>query len=228
MPGRIVLAGGDEFRSGCIEMDRAILDAIGVGNPKVLIVPTAAVTGPQKAAHDGVVHFSGLGAIASPLMVLETEHANDESLLAVMSGADAIYFTGGSPDHLLSVVGKSKCFSLLQAALLNGVVVGGSSAGAMVMGSKMRRPLAGVWVDALGVAPGLAVLPHHERSDPAAVAKDLVQSAPSGLVFLGIDAQSCCFGIPGNWQVLGPGKVTVYRNGGWHSYHSGDNLPSDV
>ena len=228
MPGGVVLAGGNEFRSGCIEMDRAILASISGDQPRVLIVPTAAVTGPQKAANDGVVHFSSLGAAASRLMVLEAEHANDDSLISPVSDAAAIYFTGGSPDHLLSTIKGSKLFNLLQSALANGAVVGGSSAGAMVMGSKMRRPRAGGWVDGLGVVPGIAVLPHHEGSDPASVAQDLAQSAPADLVFLGIDAQSCCFGHPGNWQALGSGKVTVYKNGTWQTFNSGEKLPTDV
>ena len=42
MSGRLALAGGDEFRSGCESMDAAILAATGRPRPVVLIVPTAA------------------------------------------------------------------------------------------------------------------------------------------------------------------------------------------
>ena len=64
-------------------------------------------------------------------------------------------------------------------------MLGGSSAGAMVMGSVMRRPPLydggdgkDRWVDGLGIAPNICVLPHHERRDPAEVAAELRQSAP--------------------------------------------------
>ncbi len=228
MEGKIILAGGDEFRRDCISMDRHIVSSASNVRPKVLIIPTAAVTGPQKAANDGVVHFSGLGAEASSLMVLNAEDANDESLVGQVLDHDIIYFTGGSPDHLLATLGGSRLLANLMTALERGAVVGGSSAGAMVMGSKMRRPRAGGWVDALGIAPGLAVLPHHERSEPADVCRELVENAPKGLTFLGIDAQSGCLGVPGNWEALGSGRVTLYRDGSWEMFSPGETLPSDI
>ncbi len=228
MDGKIILAGGDEFRRDCVSMDKHILSAIAKPSPRVLIVPTAAVTGPQKAANDGVVHFSGLGANASSLMVLEPADANDESLASQVLDCDVVYFTGGSPDHLLSTLKGSRLLTNLQAGLEQGTMVGGSSAGAMVMGSRMRRPRIGEWVEALGIAPGVAVLPHHERSDPAVVCRELADSAPEGLVFLGIDAQSGCFGSPGSWRAVGLGKVTLYKDGSWEVFRDGDGLPPGI
>ena len=45
---------------------------------------------------------------------------------------------------------------------------------------------------------------------------------------LGIDARTGCLGGPGNWRVVGSGRVTVYRGDGWETYDSGTSLPSDV
>ena len=42
MSGAIALVGGDEFRQGCEEMDRAVLEASGVSTPSLLVLPTAA------------------------------------------------------------------------------------------------------------------------------------------------------------------------------------------
>ena len=106
MPGGIVLAGGDEFRPGCEEMDSAVLGSTGARAPRVLVIPTAAVTGPQKAASDGVRYFSSLGAQSSALMVLDKGHAEDEEVLRQVPGASVLYFTGGSPDHLLGHVAR--------------------------------------------------------------------------------------------------------------------------
>ena len=226
MPRAIILAGGDEFRSNCVEMDSQILRATEVEAPRVLIVPTAAVTGPQKAASDGVRHFSQLGADASALMVLDEKHANDEELIAPVSEASVVYFTGGSPDHLLGALRGSALFSHLKEMLGKGMVLGGSSAGAMVLGSMMRRPSSRGWVEGLGVAEGVGVLPHHERSDPSTVAAELARSAPADLKVLGIDAQTCCFGAPGSWKVLGSGKVTAYDKGSWTTFSAGESLPT--
>ena len=226
MAGEIVLAGGDEFRSGCEEMDSYILRVVGLQPPRVLVLPTAAVTGPQKAAADGVRHFSRLGALASELMVLERAHAEDEDLVQLVVGTSLIYFTGGSPEHLLATLRDSKLLGSLEKEKRGGAVVGGSSAGAMVMGSFMKLPSSGEWVRGLGIAEGLGVLPHHERSDPAAVSGEVAATAPPGLKVLGIDAQTCCFGNPGNWTVLGCGRVTAYDGTSWQVFNPGDVLPS--
>ena len=238
MPGTIVLVGGDEFRVGCEEMDREVMRASGrhspeEGNPaSVIIIPTAAVTGPAKAANDGVTHFAALGGNASQLMALEPEQANDAAFVAPVTDADVVYFTGGSPDHLLTTLRDSALLRLLTEGLERGLVLGGSSAGAMVMGSIMRRPplypasdSADRWVEGLGIAPNICVLPHHERRDPAETLAELRRSAPSGPVYLGIDARTGVIGGPGDWRVAGFGKVTVYRGDGFAVFSAGERLP---
>ena len=228
MTGGIVLAGGDEFRAGCEVMDAAVLQSTGQDPPRVLIVPTAARRGAAKAAANGVAYFSGLGAAAAELMVLDRQDADDPHLVAGAAGASVVYFTGGSPDHLLATLKGSWLLEQLQECMAAGAVVGGSSAGAMVMGSMMRVPSDGRWAPALGLAGGVAVLPHHETRDPERVAAELVSDAPANLKVLGIDARSGCFGSPGRWTVLGPGRVVLYEGGSWRAFHHGDVLPGHV
>ena len=226
MPGQIALVGGDEFRIGCEEMDREIMRASGNDPAKVVVVPTAAVTGPAKAANDGATHFGALGGDSSKLMLLERSHAEDSGFFAPATTADVVYFTGGSPEHLLETVVDSPFLKAVLESVSAGSVLAGSSAGAMAMGSMMRRPRAGGWVESLSVVPGVAVLPHHERHDQAETSKELQDTAPSGLTFLGIDARTGCLGTPNNWRVVGSGRVTVYQGSEWKIFNSGDMLPS--
>ena len=226
MTGQIALVGGDEFRAGCEEMDREIMRESGHDPAKVVVVPTAAVTGPAKAANDGATHFGALGGDSSRLMLLERNHAEDPDFFASATMADVVYFTGGSPEHLLETVFDSPFLKAVLESVDRGAVLAGSSAGAMVMGSMMRRPSAGGWVEALGLVPGIAVLPHHERRDQAETLSELQESAPGGLTFLGIDARTGCLGRPGNWRVVGSGRVTVYQGSEWQIFNSGDKLPA--
>ena len=152
------------------------------------------------AAAHGVGYFSDLGANASPLMVLEAAHANDEGLLSPIDTADIIYFTGGNPAYLLDILTDSLLLTKLNDALDRGAILAGSSAGAMVFGSWMRFK---EWRQTLGIAQGVAALPHHERTDPGVVASELAEAAPSGIVVLGIDGKSACLGGPVEWKVLG-------------------------
>jgi len=226
MPGQIALVGGDEFRYGCEDMDREIMRASGQDPARVVVIPTAAVTGPAKAANDGKTHFGALGGDSSQLMLLERNHAEDPDFFAPVNTANVVYFTGGSPEHLLETVRGSQFYQALMAAADGGAVLAGSSAGAMVMGAMMRRPRAGGWIEGLSVVPGVAVLPHHERRDQAETSKDLQETAPSGLTYLGIDARTGCLGNPGDWQVVGFGRVTVYQGSDWQIFNAGDKLPS--
>ena len=238
MPGAIALVGGDEFRAGCEEMDRDVMRASAKDPARVIIIPTAAVTGPAKAANDGVTHFSSLGGVSSELMVLEAEQANDAAFCAPVTDADVVYFTGGNPDHLLSTLRDSVLLRLLREGLERGLVLGGSSAGAMVMGSIMRRPplysstgeqgASDRWVEGLGIAPGICVLPHHERRDPSETAAELARSAPPGTTYLGIDARTGVLGGADNWLVTGFGKVTVYRDNDYAVFASGDRIPAGI
>lgn len=228
MPGEIGLVGGEEFRPGCEDMDREIMRASGQDPARVVIIPTAAVAGPAKAANDGVRHFSSLGGNASHIMALEKAHADDPTLVQAIEGAGVIYFTGGSPDHLLATLQGSQLLRALLAAVESGAVLAGSSAGAMVMGSLMRRPRIGQWVEALGVTPGIAVFPHHERNEPEETSRQLRAQVSPGLIVLGIDARTGCLGRPGSWRVVGSGKVTVYQGNKWAVYNSGESLPAGI
>jgi len=220
LDGRIALVGGDEFRPGCEDMDRAILRSTGVERPSLLVVPTAADKYPSESASNGVSYFAELGAKSSALMVLDRSQANDPDLIAPTDTADVVYFTGGNPAHLLDTLRGSLLLTKIEQALERGAIVAGSSAGAMVMGPWMRFR---EWRQALGIA-GVVTLPHHERNDPDQVAKDLADAAPSGVPVLGIDGKTACFGGPKTWEVLGPGHVTAYQDGQWRRYSAGELL----
>ena len=223
MLGPIALAGGDEFRPGCRGMDKSLLELGASAQPSVLVIPTAAAAEgrPDMAASNGVVYFASLGAQAMPLMVLSREEANVPELAVALEGISHVYFSGGSPDHLLEVLRGSLLLERILEWRREGGVLAGSSAGAMVMGEYMRSPRSGEWVEGLGVCPGVGVLPHHEGRDPAEVSASLQETLSEGIDVLGIDAQSGCVMKEGKWEVLGEGGVTVYRQGGWRRYGAG-------
>ena len=222
MNGRLALVGGDEFRAGCEIMDAAIIAATGKATPAALIVPTAAAfENPSRAADNGARHFAALGANAAPLMALDRRDANDPAIAAEIDSADIAYLTGGNPAHLLEALRDSALLDAIRRGLSRGMILAGSSAGAMVLGSFMR--FRGAWTPALGIAGGIAILPHHERADPDAVFADLWESAPSELTAaLGIDGRTGIISESGGWRVLGAGCATVYRRDGWERAESGD------
>lgn len=220
MAGKIALVGGDEFLPNCREMDNQLIEATGYVSPKVLIVPTAAATErPELAARHGVQQFEALGADVSPLMVVNSDDANDEDVIADVDKAELVYLTGGNPAYLLEVLHGSLLLRKITQGLERGMILAGSSAGAMVLGERMRFRQ---WSDALGVVPGVAVLPHHERSSKSRTSREVAVETSDGVTALGIDGATGCFTEGDGWRVLGVGSVTVYKGREWNTYESGE------
>ena len=227
MARRILLVGGDEFRPSGVGMDRRMLHQTGQSTPRVAIIPTAAAhENPALAASNGVRHFTGLGASAYSVGVVRRADAENPRVVAQLEGADVIYFTGGSPEHLHAVLDGSPLLEAVIAANQGGAIWAGSSAGAMVLGPVMRRPSSGSPVSpALGIIPDVMVLPHHERSDPQAVTTSLSSRETVGLAVLGIDGGSGVMLDPEGATALGAGNVTVYQAGSWRRYAGGETVP---
>jgi len=224
---RILLVGGDEFRPAAAGMDRHLLQSTGKDAPRVAIIPTAAAReNPQLAASNGIRHFNGLGADAYGVDVIQRADAENPRIAAQLDGADVIYFTGGSPEHLHSVLAGSPLLDAVVGANNAGAVWAGSSAGAMVLGAVMRRPSSGSPVSrALNIVPNVMTLPHHERSDPEATLAQLSGREFVGLTVLGIDGGSGVLLEAAGATALGGGNVTVYRDGAWRRYAGGEPIP---
>lgn len=227
--GMLALVGGDEFRANCAPMDRELLGMIARRPARVVILPTAAQQGPGMAAANGVRYFAGLGAEASSAMVLSRADADDPQFVATLADADLIYLTGGSPSHLLTALQGSAVWGAILRRYQEGAMIAGSSAGAMVMGVAMRYGGAG-WTPTLGLAPRLAVIPHHAGTPSAAqtytadLRASLPQLAPPPTV-VGVATATACVSADGaEWLVVGVGAVTVYAPEGAHGYHAGERF----
>lgn len=219
MKGSLALVGGDEFQTGCQDLDRSILATTKHKKPIVLILPTAAAhQNPSKAASNGVEYFSKLGADATPLIVLDSEQANQESLVSKVESAQVVYITGGDPKYLITVLRGSLLLERLTYLNKHGMAIIGSSAGAMVMAAWIRYRS---WVRGLEIVPDVAVMPHHDGSDPEQIMHQFTENILERTTVLGIDAQTGCMSSKNGWAVLGPGKVTVYSSSGWQHYRSG-------
>jgi cyanophycinase len=222
MTGLIALVGGNEFRQDCEPMDRVLLARLG-SRPKVIIIPTAAAReNPDLAAENGVRYFSGLGAEAEAVMIIDAETARRPALVARLRNADLLYFTGGDPVYLLDTILDSPAWKAAQEVLQRGRILAGSSAGAMILGGQMWAPGSG-WRQGLGLLPSIAVIPHHASMASRWNAAHMRASLREGVILVGIDEATALVGPP--WQVLGPRQVTVYRGKKPAIFKEGQNVP---
>lgn len=210
--GIIALAGGNEFRTDCAMMDRRLLERLGKPEPRVVIIPTAAVRGnPRMAGENGVRHFRTLGAWASMALIVTRAEANTPRLFDAILDADVVYIAGGDPGYLLETIRDTLLWRAILGVYERGGMIAGSSAGAMLLSAYMRVWNKGDWTAGLGLASRVAVLVHHNGS--TATTNDPLRMTPAGLPIVGIAEATACFSDDDEtWEVAGGGSVTVYRH----------------
>ena len=105
-------------------------------------------------------------------------------------------------------------------AFHNGAVVGGSSAGAMVICEFYYDPSAGRVHEGLNLIPNSLVLPHHNTFGKS-WAPQLLKKIPD-VTLIGIDEQTGMINDGAQaWTVYGRGGVTLYRNHQIEIYQAG-------
>lgn len=231
MAGTLVLVGSGEFTDAMERVDRDLLAAAGRPRPRVAIVPTASAPDGeavfQRWAEEGRRHFSALGAEVETIMVHDRHEADDPMWAQAIGEADLVYLSGGKPTALHNALDGTRAGAALIDAWRRGAAVAGSSAGAIVLGScrltvrRHIRPLA--WQRALGLAAGAAIVPHYDAL-PEALLAFVVLQAPRGTTVVGIDENTALVGRDGSWQVVGPGRVTLWHGRHRTRFHEGDTI----
>ncbi len=204
--------------------DRRAIELAGGWDAPVCIIPTAAAPdhNDRRAGQNGVNWFTHLGAknvIALPLV--DSASANDASIAATLRAARLIYLLGGFPHYLGQTLAGSACWQTMRDAFAAGAVVGGSSAGAMVLCQHYHDPESKRIHAGLDLIPNACVIPHHDHFGQSWVAQ-LTQALPAATL-IGIDEQTGMIddGAQGEWTVYGKGLVTLYRAGTSTVYRAG-------
>ncbi len=230
-PGPIALVGSGEFLPGMADVDASLLASTGRGRPRVAILPTASWPDGEEVfrrwAAMGVEHFSALGAEVEPVLVRDRFDAADAAHVQAIGEADLIYLSGGQPGHLSGALVGSPVGDALVAAHHRGAILAGCSAGAMALVERhfdfRRRRLFWPirWRPGLDLVPGTTVIPHYDAF-PEPMSAMLVFQAPRGVTILGIDEDTALVGRDGSWQVMGPGRVTVWSGRHRQRFRAGD------
>lgn len=230
-PGIVALVGGDEFHPGNEQQDELLRDAAR-GRP-AYVVATAARQGPEMAVRTAQRWFSSLGLDMEELRLRTPTEARSEAAVAQARGAGLIYICGGDPGRVVQVLHGSPAWEAIRDAWRAGCALAGSSAGAMALcrwtlvrrsfpGHTARRPL-----DALGLVPDCALLPHYDTFGERWIPSAQEQLGPDTLL-VGVDERSAAVWSDGTWRAAGPGAVTLVRGEERRRFASGspiDGLP---
>ena len=230
--GTLVLAGSGEFLPIMRAVDEMVLRHTPGQPPRVAIVPTASGlegTVPFDWIARGVAHFADLGCAAFGVPILDRSTVDDPAHVAALAGADLISLSGGNPRHLVETLRDSAAWAAIRTAHAGGATLAGSSAGAMALAELVVSPRSAEpsWQPALGLVPGIGVLPHFDRFGGARTGP-LSAIAPAGLTILGIDEDTIVMLAAGTATVLGARTVTVLRDGEATIFGAGEQLPAGV
>ncbi len=136
MAGYILLEGGAEFGGLMSEPDRRAIELAGGSDAPISIIPTAAApdNNDQRAGQNGLDWFQSLGARQIEVLpIIDVASANDAEIVARLSRSRLIYMLGGFTGYLGQVLANSASWQAMLQAYEAGAVIGGSSAGAMVL-----------------------------------------------------------------------------------------------
>jgi cyanophycinase len=226
--GTVALVGSGEYLPTILPVDRYLLTRIAAV-PRVVVLPTAAVpdgaTVAERWARMGVEHFTKLEAQVEAVMLNTRADAEDAAIIAKLAEANFIYFSGGKPGYLLETLQGTQAWAAIEHVFANGGVLAGCSAGAMVLGGEFFD-FPQVWRTrpALGVVPGIAVIPHFDEI-PSFFADNAIKAAAGKVTVVGIEGATALVGSRADWTVRGTGGVTLFVGRSKTRYTEGQAVP---
>jgi cyanophycinase len=220
-----MVIGGAEDRAGDCGLLKVFADLCGGAGARIALITTASGAPAQSfATYRAAFRRLGIRDIRE-LRLASHEHASGEQALTALAAATGIFLTGGDQARLEFLVGSRANRALRDHVADNSLVVAGTSAGAMALGSTMilggnvrpggHHPHGWEMADdPLRTGPGLGLLPAaiidvhvtQRRRLPRLIAA--VTGHPSHLG-LGIDEDTAVLVRPGRFDVLGRGEVAA-------------------
>lgn len=216
-PGPLVVIGGAEDRKGRARILREFVQLAGGGKGRLTVV-TVATEDPVAVGQEYVKVFGRLGCKdVRALDVPGRREASGPEVMEALEQSTGVFFTGGSQLRITNLLGGTAADRVLHRRHEEGLVLGGTSAGAAMMSSTMilggaseASPRAGV----VEVGPGLEFLPgvmidqHFTRRGRCGRLLSALARYPHQLG-VGIDEDTAMIVQDGQFRVVGEGAVTV-------------------
>lgn len=224
--GTLALVGSGEFLPAIEPLDKLLLERLS-GPARVAVLPTASAPDgpgvPERWAQMGVDHFTRLGAEVSPVLLLTREHAESEALAEKIAAANFVYLSGGKPQYLVDTLRDTPCWQAIAGVFAAGGVVAGCSAGAMALAERMVDfPRLWRTLPALGLAPGMAVIPHFDELP--GLFTNLGRLATREISVVGVPGSSGLVGSGHSWTAQGRSGITVFTSQGKKVYPTGEQV----
>jgi cyanophycinase len=214
---QLVIIGGAEDKDGDSQILREFVRRAG-GTRARIVIMTAATELPREVGENYIRVFERLGAEHVRIVDTETrEDASSSTALEAISKATGIFFTGGDQARITSILKDTEIDAAIHKRYAEGIVVGGTSAGAAVMpdvmiveGDSETNPRIEI-VDmgpGMGFLPGVVIDQHFSQRGRLGRLISALAQQPAVLGF-GIDENTAMVVTDNQFEVVGQGSVTV-------------------
>jgi cyanophycinase len=135
--GELLIIGGNEEKCNKAEILSKFIELSKQRDGTVGILPSASSI-PEEVSADYSSLFRKQGTKRIVVLDVDSqEKANDPEILKQASGLSALFITGGDQERLSNLIRDTKLHKLLMEKWKSGMVIGGTSAGASIMGKHM-------------------------------------------------------------------------------------------
>jgi cyanophycinase len=214
--GALVIAGGgDRLREAGI-LQRFLTLAGGPDAP-IVVIPTAGESAAYDSTWPGLSPLRDAGATSITLLHTTSRTVADtEAFVAPLLAARAVWIPGGRSWRLADSYLNTRTHHELKALLDRGGVVGGTSAGASILGSFVVRGdakdtslMVGDRVDGFGLLQSVAIDQHLLRRNRHFDLVDVIRARPQ-LLGIGVDENTALV-VRGDWfEIVGESYVAIY------------------
>lgn len=215
--GQLVIIGGAEDKSGDCTILREFVRRAGGINARIVVM-TVATELPREVGDDYMRVFERLGVEDVRIVdTVERDDASSATYLEAIKKATGVFFTGGNQARITSVLRETEIHKQLQKQLSNGLVIGGTSAGAAMMpdmmiveGDSETNPRIEIveMEPGMGFLPGIVIDQHFAQRGRIGRLLSAVAQQPVNLGF-GIDENTAVVVSDKQIEVIGEGAVTV-------------------
>ncbi len=236
--GKPVLAKGSIMAVGGGKMGQPLakrfVELAGGSKSLIVILPTAAPEESPIAQGSSIQRLmqSGGATQFKVLTGISRKEIESTEYLDALTQAGGVWFGGGRQWRFVDAYEGTKFETALRAVLERGGVIGGSSAGATILGDYLCRgsPLGNTQMMVPGYERGFAFLPgvgidqHFSQRNRFSDMELFCKKKPE-FIGVGIDEGTALIASSKGADVLGPGKVHVYHPGKpVKLYASGDSF----
>jgi cyanophycinase len=227
------LLGAGEFEAWHDEIDAWLLERAG-GSGRVLVLPTASAPEGDEVFDRwggmGLEHYRRLGIDVEVVPLKTREDADRPNVVDRLADASMVFFSGGNPWYLATVLKDSAFCRALYGRIDEGMAYVGCSAGVACLTERTfdsdTQDFSQVFKPGLGYVRRALFGPHWDIVDtwiPGAT-ELIVSTVLDGEVFVGIDERTAMVGDGTDWWVSGAARVHVRREGAWTRTGDGTTL----